>query len=1209
MLNQRKWLDNLWVIGLLFLTSLLLWIGNALGETNLIDTDPPGPPVSLTANGSNPSPWQNTSTFTIEWTPPQDESGIKRALYKLGSVPVANFDTTGTVTGVNSLTIDATREDGQNFYIWFEDGAGNLNFNNYGVVSLRYDATTPEISKLEILNPTFPPNWYNQGAVNFSQIQITYSEKHPKTMEVNASGLQFSETREGLIGGTNQTAFFSIDIKNKPDGQYEIIFTLTDSAGNSIDDSTIIALDNTPPSGAKATSPRVSGTTSFIVSWDNTATDGDGSGISGVYDVRLQINGIWGNLRTNFRGTSLVFEGVHGQTYGFEVAAHDNVGNVEPFLGIPETVTTVDTNLTETIAPGPPNNLNVEGQNPSPWQNSPRFLVAWEPPEDPSGIARTLYKLGEPPTANYDTTGSTSSINSVNIEVTQEDGQNLYLWFVDGRGNVDFHNYGVINLRYDNTAPHINRIAFVNPAFAENWYNPNTVSAAEVEITYTEKHPMNVRVTSSDSGLQAQRSDLPAGNSISSQINIDIQGIPDGQHRLVFTVTDSAGNSASDTSTIAIDGTPPVETRAVSPDTSLELSFIVQWDKSGNDGNGSGLSGLYDVHVQVNGGVWETWLRNFNGTSAEFQGEQGNLYGFEAAAHDNVGNVEVFKEVPETTTLVDTTFDVRPPTIAHTPPSFVEEGNPVTIQAQIRDNKQVAEVLLFYKPGGQREFTSKPMSSAGNGVYAATLGISEISNTGINYYIRAFDGVNFSYDPAQDWEEKPHNIAVRIIGENNQGLAKASPQPAGNLQTAFRMISVPLNAERPGASDILEDDLGTYDPKKWRLFQFNPTTNNYREFPNIDLMTPGKAFWLIVRDQNKRLDSGVGKTVATNQPFQLTLRKGWNDIGIPFNFSVQWNEVQVIKGDKDSVIGPYTYRGEWLLPDQVSILEPWEGYSIYSNEDNVIISIPPFAFTSTIPSTVTQKLNSEVEWFINIQAICQQARDGFNRLGVAQQARTHWDRYDYLEPPPVGEYVSVRFPHEDWQQFNGFFATDFRPIFKDGMIWDFQVETNIKNAEVSLIFENLESLPEKYEVVFLDLQTLQQINLRKTPKYTFLPDQQTLMRNFQLVTGTSYFIDKSDVVQKSIPRNFALHQNYPNPFNASTVISYEIPRQSLVTITVFNILGQKIRLLLSQVQKPGFYRVTWDGKSDQGQDMSTGVYLIQLNAQNFRFTRKAVLIR
>lgn len=94
-----------------------------------------------------------------------------------------------------------------------------------------------------------------------------------------------------------------------------------------------------------------------------------------------------------------------------------------------------------------------------------------------------------------------------------------------------------------------------------------------------------------------------------------------------------------------------------------------------------------------------------------------------------------------------------------------------------------------------------------------------------------------------------------------------------------------------------------------------------------------------------------------------------------------------------------------------------------------------------------------------------------------------------------------------------------------------------------------------------------------------------------------------------LPKNFSIAQNFPNPFNPSTTIEYTVPKQSDISIKIYNLLGQEIRTLVNGSKAQGRYSVTWDGKDNAGRAVSTGIYFYRLNAPNFVETRKMVMIK
>ncbi|MDZ7362985.1 MAG: T9SS type A sorting domain-containing protein [candidate division KSB1 bacterium] len=94
-----------------------------------------------------------------------------------------------------------------------------------------------------------------------------------------------------------------------------------------------------------------------------------------------------------------------------------------------------------------------------------------------------------------------------------------------------------------------------------------------------------------------------------------------------------------------------------------------------------------------------------------------------------------------------------------------------------------------------------------------------------------------------------------------------------------------------------------------------------------------------------------------------------------------------------------------------------------------------------------------------------------------------------------------------------------------------------------------------------------------------------------------------------VPSSFALKQNSPNPFNPSTTIKYELPQQVEVKLVIFDLMGRRVRTLVDQRQQSGRYAITWDGRNEQGEVVTSGVYLYQLHAGNFVQTRRMALVR
>jgi hypothetical protein len=96
---------------------------------------------------------------------------------------------------------------------------------------------------------------------------------------------------------------------------------------------------------------------------------------------------------------------------------------------------------------------------------------------------------------------------------------------------------------------------------------------------------------------------------------------------------------------------------------------------------------------------------------------------------------------------------------------------------------------------------------------------------------------------------------------------------------------------------------------------------------------------------------------------------------------------------------------------------------------------------------------------------------------------------------------------------------------------------------------------------------------------------------------------------ETFPQGFALEQNFPNPFNPSTTIRYELPEEAMVNVTIFDMMGRKIRTLVSSQQTAGYKSVQWNATNDDGSPVSAGIYLYTINAGEFKQTKKMVLLK
>ena len=141
--------------------------------------------------------------------------------------------------------------------------------------------------------------------------------------------------------------------------------------------------------------------------------------------------------------------------------------------------------------------------------------------------------------------------------------------------------------------------------------------------------------------------------------------------------------------------------------------------------------------------------------------------------------------------------------------------------------------------------------------------------------------------------------------------------------------------------------------------------------------------------------------------------------------------------------------------------------------------------------------------------------------------------------------------------------------------------------------------PERLNLIF---------EVSEAPDGSFAEIPYTLKDNKGNIWDYTFKVYVGFVAESDVPAVNALHSNYPNPFNPTTTISYSLKENLHTKLVIYNTLGQEVRRLVDSTNNAGVHMVQWNGRNNNGQKVSSGLYFYKINAGSFVQTKRMMLL-
>jgi hypothetical protein len=398
----------------------------------------------------------------------------------------------------------------------------------------------------------------------------------------------------------------------------------------------------------------------------------------------------------------------------------------------------------------------------------------------------------------------------------------------------------------------------------------------------------------------------------------------------------------------------------------------------------------------------------------------------------------------------------------------------------------------------------------------------------------------------------------------------------------YQIISVPYQLAKERIDELFSF-MGKYDETKWRFVRYEDGKNlDYEENSlKTSSVVRGQSYWFISKSEVE-LKFGSGSTFANTveTPFFLPLKKGWNQIGNPFPYTLNWSEV-LSENEISPISMPfliYDYENKNLKRDNT--LQVFSGGFVFADND----------MTLKFPTTLSKQTNGRISnfdepddlngWLISLQINQGPIQNSLPAFGMRDDANKGKDKFDLVVPPAFFEYLNFGASNSEYEYK---LTKDIVP-FSKSYTWNYELTGNL-NGPVEIKWSNEKVKLIQGHLYLHDLTNHSVIDMASTNNYV-LPSSGASIK---------FYFTSAPLTTET---NILIGQSHPNPFSTRVIIPFDFSPiddfSGNAMLSIYDLQGKKIFETEKVSSGSGVHHIEWEGIDGAGAQVPEGMYIYKL---------------